>query len=187
MLLGEQIHLLISKLHTFIHYPLFCVIHHLAGAFMLTALLPLAWFIVPYTLPAGEFSHGIDNHVNVHIFAVIMTIRMNCHNSLMSRSKFIKPVLTKLKSLLHGNRITRCETDNIMMCLYILHGIVLSIRSVGFNTLCSKAVHIAIHTGNQIVFTLHNPALFIQNGHISIFIKLTGQVFHRIRIKSVFY
>lgn len=32
-----------------------------------------------------------------------------------------------------------------------------------------------------------NPALSIQNGLISIFIKLTGQILHCIRIKSVLY
>ena len=163
------------------------MIHHLTGAFMLTSLLPLTGLIVPYTFPAGGFSHGIDNHMNMHILTIVMTIWMDCNNSLMSWSKLIKPVLTKLKSLLHSNRITRCKADNIMMCLYILHRIILSIKSVGFNTLCPKAVYITIHTGNQIVFTFHNSALFIQNRLIGVLIKLTGQVFHRIRIKSVFY
>ena len=139
-------------------------------------------FLMPPALLSGILSDRIDNHVNVHILTAIVTIRMNCHHCLMPRCEYRKPLLAKFQRLLYGNGIIWLKADDIVMRLYILYGIILAIQTIDLDTFCTKAVHITVHTYNQIILTLLYSAFFIQHRLVGIFIKLAGKILHRRRI-----
>jgi hypothetical protein len=69
---SQQIHLIVTPYHTFLHYPLLCGPHKFYGTFMLAALPVFTGFVLPTLLLSLQFTHGIDYNMNMNITGTIM-------------------------------------------------------------------------------------------------------------------
>ena len=87
---------------------------------MLTTFLGFARLLMPGLYLLLELPNRVKHDMDMDITTSVMSIRMCCNNSLMSRCKYTYPLFPERYCPVHRNIILRCKADDVVMSLDIL-------------------------------------------------------------------
>lgn len=166
------------------------VFHSCVGASVLHARLGIAWS--DHIRHERNFfnSQRIDNDVYMNIAAAVVTVGMGTDNSLMTGKVFLAEFLTKALRQIYGQsvvgNILGIEADDIVMTFDIFPFLIFTIAEIGSQTGNRKIFVSAVQSGNAVILSWDEPAVFVQGGLHGKLVVLKSEVGFGGRVVSIF-
>ena len=104
----------------------------------------------------------------MNIAAAVVTVGMGTDNSLMTGKVFLAEFLTKALRQIYGQsvvgNILGIEADDIVMTFDIFPFLIFTIAEIGSQTGNRKIFVSAVQSGNAVILSWDEPAVFVQGG-----------------------
>lgn len=137
-----------------------------------------------------QFSHTVDDNMDVNVTTAIMTIHVGADKSLVSRKEVPGKFQAESLGLLTGQArilfISWVKADDIVMGFNVFPFLVFVIVGVKLLTFFIKREGVAVDSVQIIFFPENSIAIRIQNRFLSTLVVLEDQVFQSFSIISIF-
>lgn len=125
-------------------------------------------------------SQRIDHNVYMNIAAAVVTVGMGTDDCLMSGKVFLAKFLTKALSQIYSQsmvgNIFRVKRNNIVMTFDIFPFLIFPVTEVSSQTGNRKIFVSAVQSGNTVILSWDEPAVFVQGGLHGKLIMLKGEI-----------
>ena len=132
----------------------------------------------------------IDNDMNMDIAAVVVSVRVDADNGLVSGEMLVAKFLAQRLRLINGQTVVRSvpwvKADDIVVGFHIFPFLVLAIAEIGAQTGNSKIFFAAVQRGKAVALTGNKPPVFIKGGFHGKLVMLKSEVGFRCSVVGIF-